>query len=60
MTDISKCCGLLETSADVQTCPLSGTCYRYKANNSPYQSWIKPPYENGACDMYWEDRNEHK
>ena len=48
MPDITMCTGV--------GCPLKETCYRYKAKPDEYwQSFfMKPPFEKGKCEHYWE------
>jgi len=47
--DITMCRGT--------NCPYKESCYRYTAKPSEFiQSWfMKPPIEDGKCDMYWGD-----
>ena len=50
MPDITMCTGV--------GCPLKETCYRYKAKpNELWQSFfMKPPFEKGKCEHYWETK----
>lgn len=50
MADITKCKG--------NNCPLKEFCYRFKVEDSTYQSYfVTEPYNEDAedCEYFWED-----
>lgn len=53
MPDITMCNG--------NNCELSSTCYRYKAEPTPYRQsyFCKPPNNGLECDYYWEIKCEY-
>ncbi len=52
MPDITMCPGT--------DCPYKESCYRYTAKPSEYyQSYfMKPPFKDDECEMYWGDNAE--
>ena len=53
MPDITMCSG--------NNCELSSTCYRYKAEPTPYRQsyFCTPPNDGLECDYYWEIKCEY-
>ncbi len=41
-------------------CPYKESCYRFTAKPSEYMQsyFIKPPFKDGKCEMYWGDLSE--